>query len=100
MNILVLFLLPILLFMLGILGILINRKSVILIIFCIELTLLAINFFLFLVSFFLDDIFGQILVIFILTTAASETSIGLALLIIYFRSNGTISIEQIGLLCG
>ena len=100
MNILVLFLLPVLLFMLGILGILINRKSVILIIFCIELTLLSINFFLFLVSFFLDDIFGQILVIFILTTAASETSIGLALLIIYFRSNGTISIEQIGLLCG
>jgi NADH-quinone oxidoreductase subunit K len=60
---------------------------------CIELNLLAINFSFLVTSFYLDDVLGQIYTIFILVIAAAETSIGLAILVVYYRIRGTISIE-------
>jgi len=85
MNSLTLFLLSIVLFFIGLLGFALNRKNLLLIIFSLELSILAINFNFFIASFYLDDILGQIFGVFILTIAAAETSIGLAILIIYYR---------------
>ena len=67
---------------------------------CVELILLAINFSFLITASYIDDIFGQIFAIFILTVAAAESSIGLAILVIYYRIRGTISIEFINLLKG
>nr|YP_009402825.1 NADH dehydrogenase subunit 4L [Compsopogon caeruleus]ARX96185.1 NADH dehydrogenase subunit 4L [Compsopogon caeruleus] len=88
------------LFLVGILGILFNRKNIILILMSIELLLLAINFNWVFFSFYLDDIIGQIFAILVLTVAASETAIGLALLVIYYRIRGNISIELANLIGG
>lgn len=66
----------------------------------VELLLLSINFMLLIASNFLDDCFGQVFSVFILTIAASESSIGLAILVVYFRLKGTIAIEQIALIKG
>ena len=73
----------------------INRKNVLTVIICIELILLSINLNLLMSAFYLDDILGQIFVIMILTVASAESSIGLAILIIYYRLRGTIAIELI-----
>jgi NADH-quinone oxidoreductase subunit K len=87
-------------FFTGLFGIFLNRKNIILILMSVELMLLSINFVLLIASNFLDDCLGQLFSIFILTVAASESSIGLAILVVYFRLKGTIAIEQISLIKG
>ena len=98
MNFLTIFFVPFSLFFIGLLGTFLNRKNLLLIIVCIELILLSVNYMFLLGSFYLDDLYGQIFSIFILTVAAAESSIGLAILIIYYRLRGTISINLINLL--
>ena len=88
------------LFTLGICGILLNRKNIILILMSIELMLLAINLNFIFFSIFIDDIVGQIFSLFILTIAAAESAIGLAILIIYYRIRGTIAISYLNILKG
>jgi len=100
MNFITLFFIPFTIFLIGLSGIIFNRKNILLIIISIELILLSINFSFLLSSYYLDDILGQIFAIFILTVAAAETSIGLAILITYYRVRGTIAIETINLLKG
>jgi NADH:ubiquinone oxidoreductase subunit K len=85
-------------FFLGIVGIFIFRKHFINILVSLELILLAINLNFVIFSFYLDDILGQIYCLIVLTVAAAESSIGLALLIIYYRLRGGISIDLINLL--
>jgi NADH-quinone oxidoreductase subunit K len=75
-----------------------NRKNIILMLMSIELMLLAVNFNFIIFSFFLDDIVGQIFALFVLTVAAAESAIGLAILVVYYRIRGTVSIEYINLL--
>ena len=81
------------LFFLGIFGIIYDRKSVIIILMCIELILLSINLSLVLISIIHDDIYGQIFALFILTAAAAEAAIGLAILIVYFRIRHEINLK-------
>jgi NADH:ubiquinone oxidoreductase subunit K len=100
MNFITLFFIPITIFLIGLLGILLNRKNVLLIIICVELILLAINFTFLVSSFYLDDVLGQIFAIFVLVVAAAESSVGLAILITFYRVRGTISINSINLLKG
>lgn len=88
------------LFITGILGIILNRKNIIIILMSIELMLLAINFNLIVFSVLLDDSIGQILAIWVLTVAAAESSIGLALLVSYYRVRGSIGVLNINLLRG
>jgi len=87
-------------FFIGLFGFFANRKNMLIVIICIELLLLSINLNLLMSSYFLDDILGQIFVIMILTVASAETSIGLAILIVFYRSKGTIAIEFINFLKG
>jgi len=100
MNFIALISVPIFLFLIGLIGIFINRRNVLLIIICVELNLLAINFSFLISSFYLDDVLGQIYTIFVLVIAAAETSIGLAILVVYYRIRGTISIEFLNKLRG
>jgi len=88
------------LFFIGLLGIFLNRKNIILILMAVELMLLSINFSLLIAANFIDDSYAQVFSILILTIAASESSIGLAILVVYFRLKGTIAIEQISLIKG
>jgi NADH-quinone oxidoreductase subunit K len=88
------------LFTLGILGIFLNRKNVIVILMSIELVLLAVNINLVAFSAFLGDLIGQIFALLVLTVAAAEASIGLAILVVYFRNRGSIAVEDIHLLKG
>lgn len=83
------------LFFLGLVGIFLNRKNVLLVLMCVELMLLSINFNFMITASYIDDRFGQIFAIFVLTVAAAESSIGLAILVVYFRLKGTIALEQI-----
>tara|TARA_B110000046_G_scaffold64951_1_gene72407 strand:- start:9210 stop:9470 length:261 start_codon:yes stop_codon:yes gene_type:complete len=85
MNFIAILLIPFALFFIGIFGIFVNRKNILLVIICVELILLSVNFTFLLISFYLDDMLGQIFVIFILTVASAETSIGLAILVVYYR---------------
>ena len=87
-------------FFLGILGIFLNRKNVIVILMSIELILLAVNINLIAFSYFLGDLTGQIFSLFVLTVAAAEAAIGLAILVIYNRNAGNIEIEKIRALKG
>ena len=89
-----------LLFLIGISGIFLNRNNIILILMSIELMLLAINFFLIVESVYNDDIIGQLFALFILTVAAAESAIGLAILVSYFRVRGSISVDSICLMRG
>ncbi len=89
-----------LLFLLGIWGIFLNRKNIIIMLMSIELMLLAINLNFLVFSVYLDDIVGQLFALLVLTVAAAESAIGLALLVVYYRVRGTISIEFINLLKG
>ncbi len=82
------------LFVLGVLGIFINRKNVIIILMSIELILLAVNINFIAFSAYLHQIHGQIFAMFVLTVAAGEAAIGLAILVLYFRNRGTIAVDQ------
>ena len=88
------------LFTLGVFGIFLNRKNVIIILMSIELMLLAVNINLVAFSSFLNDMVGQIFAMFVLTVAAAEVSIGLAILVVYSRNRGTIEVEDINLMKG
>jgi NADH-quinone oxidoreductase subunit K len=88
------------LFTLGVLGIFINRKNVIVILMSIELILLSVNINLVAFSSFLNDIVGQVFALFILTVAAAEAAIGLAILVIFFRNRGSIAVEDINTMKG
>ncbi len=88
------------LFTLGIFGIFLNRKNVIVILMSIELILLAVNINLVAFSAFLGDLVGQVFALVVLTVAAAETAIGLAILVTYFRNRGSIAVEDINLMKG
>lgn len=83
------------LFLLGVAGIFINRRNVILLLMCIELMLLAVNFNFVAFSRFLNNLDGQIFVFFILTVAAAEAAIGLAILVVLFRSKRSIDVDEL-----
>ena len=83
------------LFTLGILGIFLNRKNVIVILMCVELMLLAVNINLVAFSVFQGNVVGQVFSMLVLTVAAAEAAIGLAILVVYFRNRGTIAVEDI-----
>ena len=89
-----------LLFAIGVIGIFLNRKNVIIILMSIEIILLSVNLNLIAFSYFLNDLTGQIFSIFVLTVAAAEAAIGLAILVIYNRNAGSIEIEKINALKG
>jgi NADH-quinone oxidoreductase subunit K len=88
------------LFTLGVFGIFLNRKNVIIILMSIELILLAININFIAFSVYLGDLAGQVFAMFILTVAAAEAAIGLAILVVYFRNRGSIAVEDINLMHG
>ena len=88
------------LFTLGILGIFLNRKNVIIILMSVELMLLAVNINLVTFSTNLGDLVGQVFAMFVLTVAAAEAAIGLAILVIYFRNRGSIDVESINSMKG
>jgi NADH-quinone oxidoreductase subunit K len=88
------------LFTLGILGIFLNRKNVIIILMSIELMLLAVNINFVAFSAHLKDLGGQVFAMFVLTVAAAEAAIGLAILVVYFRNRGSIAVEDINLMKG
>ena len=83
-----------LLFTIGVFGIFINRKNVIIILMSIELILLSVNINFVAFSAFLGDLKGQVFALFVLTVAAAEAAIGLAILVVYFRNRGTIAVED------
>ena len=88
------------LFLIGLSGIFLNRKNIIVLLMAVELMLLAIDFNFIIFSVFLDDILGQLFALLVLTGAAAESAIGLAILVIYYRIRGTIAIEFIDLMKG
>ncbi|MGE3650135.1 MAG: NADH-quinone oxidoreductase subunit NuoK [Reyranellaceae bacterium] len=88
------------LFTLGIFGIFLNRKNVIVILMSVELMLLAVNINLVAFSTHLGDMTGQVFAMLVLTVAAAEAAIGLAILVVYFRNRGTIAVEDINLMKG
>jgi len=87
-------------FTLGVMGIFLNRKNVIIILMSIELILLAVNINLVSFSIYLQNLIGQIFTMFILTVAAAEAAIGLAIIVIYYKKKGSINVEQINSLKG
>lgn len=89
-----------LLFSIAVAGIFLNRKNVIILLMCIELMLLAVNFNFIAFSRYLDDVGGQVFVFFILTVAAAEAAIGLAILVVLFRSRRTINVEDLDTMKG
>ncbi|GGB66812.1 NADH-quinone oxidoreductase subunit NuoK [Blastomonas aquatica] len=88
------------LFVMGVLGIFLNRKNIIIILMAIELILLAVNINLVAFSVFLGDMVGQVFAMFVLTVAAGEAAIGLAILVIYFRGRGTIAVDDVNQMKG
>ena len=88
------------LFTTGVFGIFLNGKNVIIILMSIELILLAINLNLVAFSAYLGDLAGQVFAMFVLTVAAAEAAIGLAILVVYFRNRGSIEVEDINLMRG
>jgi NADH-quinone oxidoreductase subunit K len=88
------------LFTMGVFGIFVNRKNIIVILMSIELILLAVNINLVAFSTHLGDITGQVFALFILTVAAAEAAIGLAILVVYFRNRGTIAVDDINMMKG
>ena len=87
-------------FTLGVLGIFLNRKNVIIMLMSVELMLLAVNINLVAFSYFLSDLVGQVFALFVLTVAAAESAIGLAIVVVVFRNRGSIAVEDINLLKG
>ncbi|MEY3082918.1 NADH-quinone oxidoreductase subunit NuoK [Aestuariivirga litoralis] len=88
------------LFTIGVFGIFLNRKNVIVILMSVELILLSVNINLVAFSSFLGDLVGQVFALLVLTVAAGEAAIGLAILVTYFRNRGTIAVEDINLMKG
>ena len=88
------------LFLLGVVGLFVARRNIIIILMCVELMLLAVNINFIVFSVYLDDIVGQVYALFVLTVAAAEASIGLAILVVYYRVRGSISIDYISSLKG
>jgi NADH-quinone oxidoreductase subunit K len=88
------------LFTLGLFGIFLNRKNVIIILMSIELMLLAVNINLVAFSTELNDLVGQIFAMFVLTVAAAEAAIGLAILVVYYRNRGSIEVEDVNVMRG
>ena len=88
------------LFVLGVLGIFLNRKNVIVILMSIELILLAVNINFVAFSAFLHDLVGQVFAMFVLTVAAAEAAIGLAILVTYFRGRGSIAVDDVNRMRG
>jgi NADH-quinone oxidoreductase subunit K len=88
------------LFVIGIFGIFVNRKNVIVILMSIELMLLAVNINLVAFSAYLGDLVGQVFTMFILTVAAAEAAIGLAIIVCFFRNRGTIDVEDVNMMKG
>jgi NADH-quinone oxidoreductase subunit K len=88
------------LFTIGVLGIFLNRKNVIVILMSIELILLSVNINFVAFSTFLGDLVGQVFALFVLTVAAAEAAIGLAILVVYYRNRGSIAVEDVDLMKG
>jgi NADH-quinone oxidoreductase subunit K len=88
------------LFTIGVVGIFVNRKNVIVILMAIELILLSVNINLVAFSVFLEDVRGQVFAMLVLTVAAAEAAVGLAILVTYFRNRGGIAVEDINLMKG
>jgi len=88
------------LFVIGIFGLFLNRKNVIILLMSIELMLLSVNINLVAFSSFINDLVGQIFTLFVLTVAAAEAAIGLAILVSFFRNRGTIAVEDVNVMKG
>lgn len=88
------------LFTLGVFGIFLNRKNVIIILMSVELILLSVNLNLVAFSHYLGDMVGQVFAMLVLTVAAAEAAIGLAILVVYFRNRGSIAVEDINVMKG
>ena len=88
------------LFVLGVLGIFLNRKNVIVILMAVELILLSVNINLVAFSAFMQDLVGQVFAMMVLTVAAAEAAIGLAILVIYYRGRGTIAVDDVNRMKG
>jgi len=88
------------LFVMGVLGIFLNRKNIIVILMAIELILLAVNLNFVAFSAYLHDLVGQVFAMFVLTVAAGEAAVGLAILVIYFRGRGTIAVDDVNRMKG
>jgi len=86
------------LFLISLFGIVSNRRNILIILMCIELLLLSLNLNFIVFSIYLDDLYGQIFSLFILTVAAAESAIGLAIIIVYYRIRGSISMDQVAIL--
>ena len=95
-----LLLISVTLFIIGLLGIFLLKRNIIVILMCIELVLLAVNFNFIIFSVYLDDIMGQIFTLLVLTVAAAESSIGLAILVMYYRKKGIVSINLMNYIKG
>ena len=87
-------------FTIGVVGVFLNRKNVIIILMSIELILLSVNINLVSFSIYLQDIVGQVFTMFILTVAAAEAAVGLAIIVVYYKNKGSIDVEQISSLKG
>ncbi|RFP89728.1 NADH-quinone oxidoreductase subunit NuoK [Rhodobacteraceae bacterium 63075] len=88
------------LFVIGIFGLFLNRKNVIILLMSIELILLSVNINMVAFSSYLGDMAGQVFTLFILTVAAAEAAIGLAILVVFFRNRGTIDVEDVNVMKG
>ena len=88
------------LFVLGVLGIFLNRKNVIVILMSVELLLLSVNINLVAFSAFLGDLVGQVFALLVLTVAAAEAAIGLAILVVFYRNRGSIAVEDVNMMKG
>ena len=88
------------LFVIGIFGLFLNRKNIIIMLMSIELMLLAVNINFVAFSYYLGDLVGQVFTLFVLTVAAAEAAIGLAILVCFFRNRGTIAVEDVNVLKG
>ena len=88
------------LFVIGIFGLFLNRKNIIILLMSIELMLLSVNINLVAFSIFMNDLVGQVFTLFVLTVAAAEAAIGLAILVSFFRNRGTIAVEDVNVMKG
>ena len=88
------------LFVIGIFGLFLNRKNIIIMLMSIEFMLLAVNINFVALSYYLGDLVGQVFTLFVLTVAAAEAAIGLAILVCFFRNRGTIAVEDVNVMKG
>ena len=85
----------VILFTIGLIGMVLNRQNILIILMCVELILLSLNLNFIIFSVYFDDLYGQLFSLFILTVAAAEAAIGLAIIVVYYRNAGTIRVEEI-----